>query len=189
MKGVVFKSFENYVETTWSDVVLDDALNVETLSTGGAYTSVGDYPPSDFVAMAVKVAQVTDTPIETLIKDFGQDLFSVLAGAHADIIAGFTSCVDMLAGIESVIHRDVRKIYTNAQLPQFDVEARDGDRYLKLVYRSTRPFADLAEGLIRGGFLHYGVNAVASLARYDVKPDGTHSVFEVTIGGANGQHN
>lgn len=187
MKGVVFKSFETFVEERWSDDLSDQTLSVDGLSTGGAYTTVGDYPHSDIISMAVFVSEKTGTDVNVLVRDFGEYLFTVLAGAHADIVEGFSSCVDLLAGIESVIHRDVRKLYSNAELPRFDVENRDGDRAVKLVYRSARPFADLAEGLIIGAFDHYGVKAKSSLIRYDISTDGTHAAFEITVGNGNEQ--
>lgn len=182
MKGVVFKSFEAFIEERWSDNLSDQALSVDGLSTAGAYTTVGDYPHSDIITMAAFVAQKAGIPVSELVRDFGEYLFHVLAGAHADLVASFSSCIDLLSSIESVIHRDVRKLYSNAQLPRFDVENRDGDHSLRLVYRSARPFADLAEGLIAGAFDHYGVKGKSSLVRYDVSSDGTHAIFEIVVG-------
>ena len=181
MKGVVFKSFETFIETRWSSEMVDQALDLDSLSTGGAYTSVGDYPSSDMVSMAVYIAEHNQIEVSALVHDFGQYLFHVLAHAHEEIIDGFSSCVDMLAGIESVIHRDVRKLYSNAELPHFEISERTGDRHLVLVYKSARPFADLAEGLIHGAFVYYGVKAISSLTRYDLAPDGTHAQFTVQI--------
>lgn len=181
MKGAVFKAFEAFVEERWSEDLIDSTLNLEGLSTGGAYTSVGDYPHSDMLTMAVHVAEETGTPVNILVREFGEYLFHVLASAHAEMVASFSSCIDMLSGIESVIHRDVRKLYSNTELPQFDVEDRDGDRSVKLIYRSSRPFADLAEGLILGAFDHYGVKANSALHRYDHASDGTHAAFTITV--------
>lgn len=181
MKGVVFKSFEAFVEERWSEEAADEALTVEGLSTSGAFTNVGNYPHSDIISMVVFLSEKTGVPASTLVRDFGEYLFHILAGSHADIVADFTGCIDMLSGIESVIHRDVRKLYSDARLPRFDVEDRDGDKSVKLIYSSGRPFADLAEGLILGAFDHYGVKGLSSLTRYDVATDGTHSEFVVTV--------
>ena len=181
MKGVVFKSFEAFVEDRWSDAIADEALSIDGLSSGGAFTSVGNYPHSDIISMVVYLSQKTGIPAGELVRDFGVYLFHVLAKSHADIVSGFSGCIDMLAGIESVIHRDVRKLYSDAKLPRFDVDDRQGDRTVTLTYRSGRPFADLAEGLILGAFEHYSVKAIASLERHDVASDGTHSRFVITV--------
>jgi hypothetical protein len=185
MKGVVIKSFEAFLEEGGHEALADEAFSLESLSSNGAYTNVGNYPASDLISMVVHISETTGQPAGLLVRDFGEYLFHVLASAHADIIKGFSSCVDMLAGIESVIHRDVRKLYSSAELPRFDIEARDGDDSITLVYQSSRPFADLAEGLIKGAFAHYGIKKVASLKRYDVATDGTHSKFEVAVNDGN----
>ena len=48
----------------------------------------------------------------------------------------------------------VRKLYPDAQLPSFECTSEPGR--LAMLYRSTRPFADLAEGLIMGCIEHLG---------------------------------
>ena len=181
MKGVVFKTFEAFVEERFGDDLIDAALQIDGLSSGGAFTTIGNYPHSDLVSIVVFISERTGLPVSQLVREFGASLFHVLAGAHGVIMPKFSSCVDMLAGIEAVIHRDVRKLYSHTELPQFDVESRDGDRSVRIVYRSGRGFADLAEGLILGAFEHYGVKTLASLTRYDLASDGTHAAFEIVI--------
>jgi hypothetical protein len=181
MKGAIFKAFETFVEEQFSLSVADHALSSDGLSTSGVYSNVGNYPHSDFLTMAVAVSERTKTPIAELVTDFGFYLFGVLAGSHKDIIAGMDSSIDLLAGIENVIHRDVRKLYSDAKLPRFDVLERDKNSMIHLEYSSGRPFADLAHGLINGALGHYGVNEISSVERYDVNPDGTQSRFRVLI--------
>ena len=186
MKGMVFRSFEDFVSDRFGDVIVDQVMSHPDLSTGGSYTSIGDYPHTDFLTLAVDVAVKTKTPLKKLVRDFGEALFHILGGAHSDLIANFDSAIDLLSVIESVIHRDVRKIYSNTELPRFDVVEKTGQSYLHLVYTSSRPFADLAEGLINGCLDHYGVKEISSIDRYDVKPDGTHTEFKIQIDAQNG---
>jgi hypothetical protein len=127
------------------------------------------------------VAARTGIPADALVKSFGRELFSILADGHRQIMDRFDGCLDMLAGIESIIHRDVRKLYSDAELPRFDVEANSGDHYLRLVYSSSKPFADLAEGLIDGALLHYDIKDISTVTREDLADDGTHARFEIKI--------
>lgn len=181
MKGMVFKSFEAHVEKTYGEDTLDLILDQPELSAGGAFTSVGNYPPSDLVCMVGALSKQTGQPVPQHVRQFGVDLFGVLAESHAEIMTKFKGCLELLAGIESVIHRDVRKLYPEAQLPRFDVEAHEEGRFLRLVYRSARPFADLAEGLIHGAIAHFGVSELARVSRENLAEDGTHAAFEITI--------
>ena len=181
MKGMVFKVFESHVAKHLGEEVLDDLLDDPGLSTGGAYTSVGNYPPGDMLRMVTALSERTGVPVSELVQTFGFELFGVLAEGHQQIMANFEGCLDMLAGIESVIHRDVRKLYSDAELPRFDIEAHDGERHLRIVYRSSRPFADLAHGLIFGALDHYGIKEKATVLREDLSDDGTQARFDITL--------
>jgi hypothetical protein len=49
----------------------------------------------------------------------------------------------------------MRKLYPDAELPMFACDTSTPGR-LTMLYRSTRPFADLAEGLIAGCIAYFG---------------------------------
>ncbi len=181
VKGMVFKAFETHVARHMGEDMLDEALDQPGLSNGGAYTSVGVYPHADLLALVSFVSARSGVPVSELVRQFGYELFGLLAGGHRDVISGFSGCIDMLAGIESIIHRNVRKLYSDTELPGFTVLAREGEGYLRLAYVSARPFADLAEGLIEGAFAHYGVSEVATLCRDNSAPDGTSCTFTIRI--------
>ena len=84
------------------------------------------------------------------------------------------SALDLLGGINSYVHEEVQKLYPDAQFPHFDVARESADR-LTLVYRSARPLADLADGLIRGCVAHFG--RPVTVEREDLAPDGRHTRF------------
>jgi len=184
MKGMIFKVFENHVTRHFGQNMLDELLDEPGLSTGGSYTSVGNYPYTDLTKIVGSLSERTAIPVRELLHTFGFELFAVLAEGHGAIMARFSSCLGMLAGIEAVIHRDVRKLYSDAELPRFEVEAHQDESNLRLVYKSSRPFVDLAEGLIQGALSHYGVNENATVLREDLSDDGTHARFEIQIGSA-----
>ena len=180
MKGMVFRAFENFVESRWPDELADDMMSLDSLPSGGAYTTVGNYAHSEFLTMAVYVAETTKTPIKSLVTEFGEVLFQNLASAHTEMVKSYKSPIELLAVIESVIHRDVRKLYDNTELPRFDVKSHIPEKSIELEYSSARPFADLAHGLIWGCLDFYGVKEISSVKRNDVTQDGTRSVFKVT---------
>jgi hypothetical protein len=51
--------------------------------------------------------------------------------------------------VEGYIHVEVRKLYPDAEFPSFRTHARNNST-LEIDYRSCRPLAPLAEGLILG---------------------------------------
>ena len=68
----------------------------------------------------------------------------------------------MLAGIEDVIHTEVRKLYPDAELPAFEIACHTPER-LELLYQSPRCLSRLAHGLIDGALQHYGEQAAVRL--------------------------
>ena len=154
MKGMVFTEFLEMVEAKFSADMVDDIISDSDLPNGGAYTSVGTYDHSELVQMVVALSNRTNIPAPTLVQVFGEHLFGRFHVLYPKFFVGTTSALDFLEGIETVIHTEVRKLYPDAQLPQFDcTRSADG---LQMLYSSPRHFGDLAEGLIKGAVAHFG---------------------------------
>jgi hypothetical protein len=174
MKGMVFTEFLEMVEAKFSADMVDDIIEDSNLPNGGAYTAVGTYDHGELVQMVVALSKRCGMPVPALVQVFGEHMFGRFHTLYPSFFSGVTSALDFLEGIESVIHTEVRKLYPDAQLPQFDcTRSADG---LKMVYSSPRHFGDLAEGLIKGAVAHFGDRL--HVARND-QPDGS-IVFEMT---------
>ncbi len=175
MKGMVFTVFLEMVENTWS-MDMGDAL-IERAGVVGAYTAVGTYPHGEMQALVHALAEKTGTPVPDLARAFGKHLFGHFTRAYPRFFRGVTGSLEFLAGIEDIIHADVRKLYPDASLPTFDIK-RDPDR-LVLTYFSDHPFADLAHGLIEGCVDHF--DDQAQVAREEPLPgSGAQARFIVT---------
>ena len=148
MKGMMFTEFLEWVERGWSDDIADRVIDAAALASNGAYTAVGTYDHQEFVSLVVALANETGEPLAGLVKRFGIDLFAILAQGHPQTVQSADHAFALLERLDAHIHPEVQKLYPDAEVPRFDA-ARDQSR-LTLVYRSSRPFADLAEGLIIG---------------------------------------
>ena len=167
MKGMVFTEFLEMVESKFSADMVDDIIEDSDLPSGGAYTAVGTYDHAELVTMVGALAQRSGLPVPALVHAFGLHLFGRFHALYPKFFEGTSNALDFLEGIETVIHTEVRKLYPDAQLPQFDC-ARSASG-LDMVYPSPRHFGDLAAGLIDGAVAHFG-DAV-SVTRRDL-PDG-----------------
>lgn len=155
MKGVVFTEFLDMVSDKFSADMVDDIIDDASLPSGGAYTAVGTYPHSEMVALATALAQRSGLPLRELLLIFGEHLFGRFVQAYPAFFRGQNDALSFLAGIEDIIHAEVRKLYPDAELPRFEVESLSINE-LRLIYSSGRHFEDLAEGLMRGCFRHFG---------------------------------
>jgi hypothetical protein len=154
MKGVVFREFIEMVESTFSPAMADEIIEASDLSTDGAYTSVGTYDHREMVQLAVHLSERTGIALPTLLHAFGKHLLGRFAVMFPNHFAGRRSTFDFLAILDNKIHVEVKKLYPDAELPVFD-HSFDDPAVMSFVYRSKRPFADLADGLIAGCIAHF----------------------------------
>jgi hypothetical protein len=153
MKGVVFTEFLEMAENHYSLAVVDEVIQRAGLSSGGVYTSVGTYPAQEMVSLVTELSAATNTPVPLLLREFGRYLLHRFARGFPQFFEKHDSALDFLEGVEGVIHVEVRKLYTETELPTFECK-RNGDR-LTMTYRSPRRLADLAEGLMQGCAEHF----------------------------------
>jgi hypothetical protein len=154
MKGIVFTEFLDFVAAQFSEDLVDDIIADCSLQSGGAYTSVGTYDHREMQALVAALAQHTQHSAPQLLSAFGRHLCGQFSKSHPDFFARTAGLFDFLESVQQHIHVEVRKLYPDAELPSFETHAR-AQELLELNYRSCRPLAALAEGLILGASDHY----------------------------------
>jgi len=154
MKGLVFTEFMSMVEDKFGVDMVDDLIDETDPESGGAYTAVGTYHHEELVNMVVALSEKVDAPIPALINAFGHHLGGVFTAKFPDFFAEVDNTLDFLKKIDNHIHVEVKKLYPDAELPEFEFDDSNADEF-KLVYRSERGFADLAQGLIEATSKHY----------------------------------
>lgn len=155
MRGLLFTEFIALVEEKFGIVTADALLSLPGLTDGGAYTSVGRYPHGELVSMVGALAERTGLPADELCRVFGEWVFPKLASSFEFAVKPHADAFSFLASLDAIIHAEVRKLYPDAELPAVPVRRVD-DRTLQMEYRSKRPFADVAEGLLRGCAAWFG---------------------------------
>ena len=148
MKGVVFTEFLDMIENKFGLELVDRLIESSDLQSGGSYTSVGTYDYQELIQLVVKLGKETSTPVPALVQAFGSHLFERFTTSYPFALQGVDDAAGFLANVEDIIHAEVKKLYPDAELPTIDFR-RTVDNDWQLIYRSTRPFADLCEGLIR----------------------------------------
>ena len=159
MKGIVFTEFLEMVEDKFGSETADDIIESANLPSGGAYTSVGTYHHEEILSLVSRLSVVSSIEVPTLVKAFGQFLFKRLfdrfIAGNPEFPDRVKTTFDFLESVESHIHVEVNKLYPDAELPNFDCRRIPPNQF-EMVYRSKRPFGDLAEGLILACIQHFG---------------------------------
>lgn len=166
MKGIIFCEFLTMVEETYSLEMVDSLIgDGGGLKTGGAYTSVGSYDHQEMLELVQRLGKATGVQTSQLMRTFGEYLLSRFAVLYPAYFVAHDSTFTFLAGIDSQIHMEVKKLYPDARLPKFSYEFPSTDKMI-LTYESHRPMADLAEGLIQGCIRYF--SEPITLSREDV---------------------
>lgn len=171
MKGIVFSEFNEMVEEKFSPEIADKIIVDADLPSGGAYTSVGTYAHEELLALVTRLSVETGVPAGDLVRAFGRHLAGRFTELYPGFFEGVRNTLEFLGTIEQHVHVEVRKLYPDAELPSFVTE-QTGRGSMLMIYRSRRPFADLAEGLIEGCATHFGDQL--KIERSDAFEEGMH---------------
>ena len=157
MKGVIFTEFIELVEGQFSEELAEQLIERADLPSGGSYTSLGTYDHAEILSLVTHLSQITGADAGDLQLAFGEFLFGRFAEMHGNFMAGVPGALDFLAKVDNYIHIEVEKLYPEATPPRLDYN-RLNERQMELHYRSHRPFALVAHGLIVGCGKHFGEN-------------------------------
>ncbi|HKA31425.1 MAG TPA: heme NO-binding domain-containing protein [Candidatus Binatia bacterium] len=147
MRGILFTGFVEFMEQE-----LPAAAGTVGI---GAYSPLGSYPAEELLGLVARAGEVAGLPAPEVLRRFGAHLFRTLATLYPVFVDGVGSSLELLGGIETHVHGEVKKLYPDTEFPRFEIRARRPGR-LELVYRSRRPLADLAEGMMRGCIAWFG---------------------------------
>jgi hypothetical protein len=152
---MVFTELLSFVEHIHGADAVDDLIDACDLPSGGAYTTVGTYDHTELQALVAALSRQSNTPQNELLELFGQHLIGRFRVLFPDFFKAAPTLFDFLESIDRHIHVEVKKLYPQAELPEFRAERLDNGT-MHLDYRSSRPFEALASGLIRGAAQAYG---------------------------------
>jgi hypothetical protein len=178
MLGMVFTELIEMVETRFSPDMADAILSDACPADGGAYTAVGYYDHAELVRLVQALSARSGLAVPDLVQAFGKHLLGRFTALYPAMFTQRANLFDFLAAIDGHIHVEVRKLYSQAHLPRFEVLQRD-ERNMHLLYQSPRSMEPLAQGLIEGAAALYG-----QACRIDVAappPGRSGTVFRICL--------
>jgi hypothetical protein len=154
LKGLLFTELIDFIERHSDIETAESIIQAAELESSGAYTAVGNYSHLEAVQLVNAATAKLGIPQKDLMRLFGKELFSRLYESYpAFFEEGMSDAASLLARIEDHIHVEVRKLYTDSKPPS--VVVSDGDGGLVVTYKSHRPFAIVAMGLVEGCFEYF----------------------------------
>lgn len=179
MLGMVFTEFLDMVEDRFPPEVSDRLILLaeEQFVSGGIYTAIGNYDHAEMLLLVKQLSSDVGIPQGDLVEAYGEHLFMRFLARYPDFFHDIKDSYQFLEGIEAHIHKQVKMLYPQSNLPTFGC-LREGDDILVMEYLSERPFAHLARGLIKGCVDHYGESVEIDM-QLKSPGDGTRAVFKL----------
>ncbi|MFT5822597.1 MAG: hypothetical protein ACI8ZM_003853 [Crocinitomix sp.] len=158
MKGIVFTEFIEMIEAEFGMQIADSIIVNSDLESKGAYTSIGTYSHSEIFALVEQLSLSTKISQVELFRIYGQHLFGRFKVHYPTLFEKMNDSLSFLELVDSYIHKEVLKLYPNAELPSFDTERVSKDELI-MIYSSKRGMSEFAHGLILGCFKNFDEEA------------------------------
>ena len=156
MKGIIFNLVQEVVTDSYGADTWDSLLDAADVD--GVYTSLGSYPDADLFALVGAASSALGISPDQVVRTLGEGAIPLLAERFPEFFQPHTGTRTFLLTLNDIIHAEVRKLYPDADLPEFEFDSSIGDE-LTLGYRSGRQLCQLAEGFILGTARHFGESA------------------------------
>ncbi|MFT5760341.1 MAG: putative hydrocarbon binding protein [Alteromonadaceae bacterium] len=154
MQGSIFTAFSEMVIEKMGMAAWNDLLAKVRPASEGIYTNGMQYDDSEIMALVAELSEITKIDPPNLVRTFGEYLFSHLYNNSSADLSHIDNLKDFLIYIDSVIHKEVKRVYPQAYLPTFDCsDSSDGD--FVMLYHSKRKLCYLSEGLILSASKHF----------------------------------
>lgn len=154
MQGSIYTTFADMVIEKMGMTVWNELLAIVAPQSQGVYTKGMYYDDAEIMALVTALSEKTNIDVPTLVKSFGEYLFSNLYQSSPANISHIDNLKDFLLAIDQVIHKEVKRVYPNAYLPSFEYSEADNGNLI-MFYRSKRKLCHLSEGLIASAAKHF----------------------------------
>lgn len=154
MKGIVFSLFNQYVESKQGMVGWEELLNTVKPKSEGIYTSGATYKDTELVDLVTAFAKTQNQKVDDVLRDFGYFMFNCFVNKYPIFFKSDMDLKAFLKSVDSVIHIEVRKLYSDSVLPELTYEEPSAQNLI-INYKSPRKMCHLAEGLIQGAADHF----------------------------------
>ncbi len=149
MKGIVFNLLEQFITDKLGDERLEEVLEGSPLKTKEPFVGPKTYPDEDLSAIITTASRVSGITEPELVRRFGRFCFPKLAEKYPLFLEPHRHPKPFLKSVDGIIHVEVKKLYLDAEPPEFTYEDPAEDRLI-IKYRSKRRLCRFMEGMIEG---------------------------------------
>lgn len=158
MKGIIFNLLEGYLTSIAGEDGFEEIVRQCSLKTAEPMLMVapGTYPDADFVELVQRAATRLQVSESEFFRNFGRYAIPKMAERYPDFFTPFSNPKDFLKFIGMVHLVEIKKLYLDAEVPDFTFKDTGPDELI-LRYASHRRLCHMVEGLIEGLAAYYRV--------------------------------
>ena len=175
MKGIIYAELLGFLDESGGPAFTEQVLASADLPHGGAFSRVSRYPWEQAVQVVTAASKITGADAADLCEGFGKFLFDRFTVLYTEIVERYPTAEGMLAHVEDHIHEEVKVLYPDA-VPPTVTSWEDNDGFV-VEYKSHRPFAHIAFGLVQGCMKHFG--DPRTIEWVDRDPSGQTAFFRI----------
>lgn len=161
MKGIIFNVVEEVVFDRYGPDAWDAMLTAAGLD--GAYTSLGSYPDEELTALVEVACAMTQAAPSEILRALGAGAMPRLRERYPAFFEAAPDMRSFIFSLNSIIHPEVRKLYSGAGCPHFHFANQGED--LIMGYDSPRKLCHLAHGFIDGAAQIYAESIIVDQPR------------------------
>lgn len=154
MKGIIFTEFLEMVEYEYGFEILNQIIDNSQLESKGIYSGVGTYDHLEFGSLVEALSIILNENKNEILRKYGHYVFKTFYKNYSNFFIGINHPFELLEQVDSHIHKDVKKLYPDAELPKFETIRKDNGN-MELLYSSKRRMEYFALGLMEASVLHY----------------------------------
>src|ERR1700758_1180816 len=115
VKGIVYNLLEECVSRDYGADVWDDLLDSAGLD--GVYTSLGSYPDEEFFALVAAASDALGQPADAVTRCCGRNPPPLPPSRYPGFLEPHRTTRSFVLTLNDIIHPEVRKIYSGADVP------------------------------------------------------------------------
>ncbi|WP_168188908.1 heme NO-binding domain-containing protein [Thiomicrorhabdus sediminis] len=182
MRGVIFTTFNEFVENEFGYETLDYILLQGEFPNDGGFCAGETYNPAVLVEMLQHLSAKTDIEMNSLWYKYGFYAFTSLVTQFREIYDDKESPIfndnvfDFVEQLNIMHFTELKKIYPNAQFPRFGIEREDDQ--ITLIYSSEMKLHHFVKGLL-SGCIHFFDEPLELSMTINDDPQNTFSKFTI----------
>ena len=170
MRGVIFRTYLNFISDRFNHEVLDDILQKDDYPNKGGFSSAGNYKVKYLHSLISNTAYLFSNSKELVLSTFGEYAFKFLLDRFKKLYKNTNTplhtdnAYDFLEQLNVIHFDELKKIYPDAKFPKFDIQRKD-TRHIVIEYSSHRNLPHLVYGLIQGCLKYFDENSSLSMEK------------------------